>query len=100
MAKCILKSDQTATPDADILGPDWYGDYQITCSVYGSNAVNLQIRVPGSTTWNDAKFEGNDVELTAAGDTAKVELTKEFDYRVSTAAQGAEVWIDKVDPHA
>ena len=99
MAKCILKSDQTATPDADILGPDWYGEYQITCSVYGSNAVNLQIRTPGGT-WNDAMFNGNAIELTAAGDTAEVKLTKEFDYRVATDAQGAEVWIDKSDPHA
>ena len=99
MAKCILKTDQTETPDADILGRDWYGDYQLHCSVYGSNVVKVQTRVPGGT-WNNAKFEGNDFELTAAGDSTKIEITRRIDWRVWTAAQGAEVWIDKVDPHA
>ena len=98
MAKVILKKDQTQTPDPDILGKDWYGKYQLTCSVYASDPVNLQIRTPGGT-WNNAQFDGKEIRLTAEGDTVDVTLTKGYDYRAVTATEGAEVWIDAHDPH-
>ena len=98
MAKVILKSDQTHTPDADILGEHWYGEYQLTCSVYASDPVNIQIRTPGGN-WNNARFNGKEIQLTAAGDTADVKLTKGYDYRLVTATEGAEVFIDAHDPH-
>ena len=98
MAKVILKSDQTATPDADILGKDSYGTYKLVCTVYNSDPVFWQIRTPGGN-WIDARLNARKIRLAATGDTADVTLTKGYDYRVATASKGAEVWIDAHDPH-
>ena len=98
MAKVILKTDQTATHKDDILGEHWYGKYQLLCSVYASDPVKLQVRPPGGS-WMNAKFGGKDIELTAAGDTIDVTLTKGYDYQLVTENPGAEGWIDSHDPH-
>lgn len=98
MASVILKTDQTATPDADILGPDWYGEYQLLCSVYASAEVVLQVRPPGGD-WINARYDGTEIKLTAAGDTLDVKLAKAYDYRLSTETEGAEVYIAAHDPH-
>ena len=106
MAKKILARTQTKTPADAILDERWEGDYQIFCAAYGTNAqpVKLQQRVPTQgirpeSGWVDAKFDGNDIELTAAGDTIIVTLTRGYEYRLKTSAAGAEVYIDKVDQH-
>lgn len=98
MAKVILKSDQTETPDADILGKDWYGEYQLLCSTYGTAEVVLQVRLPGGT-WRNARYDGNEIKLTAAGDTLDVKLVRDYEYRLTTATAGAEVCIAAHDPH-
>ena len=98
MAKVILKSDQTATPDADILGTDVYGEYQLFCDAYTGNEVNLQIRREGGT-WKNARYNGTEIVFSAEGDVFDVTLKKGFDYRLSTETAGAEVWIAKDDPH-
>lgn len=99
MARVILKSDQTETPDADILGTDWYGEYQLLCSVYASDEVHLQIRPPGGNHWMNARFNSTDITLRAQGDTLDVRLVKGYDYRLKTANAGAEVWIERHNPH-
>ena len=98
MAKVILKSDETETADADILGTAWYGEYQLLCSVYASNEVFLQVRPPGGD-WLNARYDGNPIKLTAAGDTLDVKLAKAYDYRLKTEDAGAEVYIAAHDPH-
>lgn len=98
MAKVILKTDQTATPEADSLGTDWYGEYQLLCSVYGSAEVYLQVRPPGGT-YQNARYAGTEIKLTAAGDTLDVNLVKAYEYRLTTATAGAEVYIAAHDPH-
>ncbi len=106
MAKKILAKTQTKTQTDAILDERWEGDFQIFCAVYGASAqpVKLQQRVPTQgikpeSGWVNVKFEGNDIELTAAGDTIIVTLTRGYDYRLKTDTAGAEVYIDKVDTH-
>lgn len=94
----ILKTDQTATPDADILGAAWYGEYQLLCTTYAAAEVTLQVRPPGGT-WQNARYDGKEIRLTAAGDTLDVKLAKSYEYRLSTATAGAEVYIAAHDPH-
>ena len=98
MANVILKSDQTATPDADILGTDWYGEYQLLCTTYGTAEVLMQVRVPGGD-WVNARYDGTEIKLTAAGATLDVKLAKSYEYRLSTETAGAEVYIAAHDPH-
>ena len=106
MAKKILARTQTKTPADAILDERWEGDFQIFCAAYTGSAkpVKLQQRVPTQNItpeagWVNAKFDGNDIELTAAGDTIIVTLTRGYDYRLKTDERGAEVYIDKVDSH-
>ena len=54
MAKVILKTDQTETLAADILGDDFYGEYQLLCTTYAEAEVTLQVRLPGGT-WQNAR---------------------------------------------
>lgn len=98
MAKVILKTDQTATAEADILGKDWYGEYQLLCTTYDSAEVLLQVRTPGGT-WLNARYDGQEIKLTAAGDTLDVKLARDYEYRLNTETAGAEVCIAKHDPH-
>ena len=98
MAKVILKTDQTATAAADTLGKDWYGEYQLLCTTYDSAEVLLQVRTPGGT-WLNARYDGTEIKLTAAGDTLDVKLARDYEYRLNTETAGAEVCIAKHDPH-
>ena len=102
MAKKILAKTQKKTPAKDILNEHWEGDYQIFCAVYSTKPVKLQQRVPTHSTtpesgWVNAKYEGNDIELTAAGDTIIVTLARGYDYRLHTDEAGAEVYIERLD---
>lgn len=98
MAKVILKTDQTATADTDILGEDAYGEYQLFCDTYTSHEVFVQIRRAGGT-WKNARYKGDEIKLTAEGDVLDITVKKSFDYRLFTETAGAEVWIAKADPH-
>ena len=98
MPKKILAADQDRTPDPDILGKAWYGEFQLLCTTYASDEVVMQVRVPGGT-WNNAKFNGRDIKLTAAGEVLDVKLVKDYEYQLMTANDGAEVFIAKHDPH-
>ena len=98
MAKIILKTDQTATHKDDILGEHWYGEYQLVCSAYASDPVKMQVRPPGKD-WMNARFNGQEIQLTAQGDVVDVRLTKAYDYKLVTANAGAEVFIDSHEPH-
>ena len=98
MARVLLKTDQTATPEADILGTDWYGEYQLLCTTYGTAEVILQVRVPDGD-WINARYDGTEIKLTAAGDTLDVKLVKSYEYQLITETAGAEVYIAAHDPH-
>lgn len=98
MAKVILKTDQTETHENDILGTDWYGEYQLLCTTYDAAEVTLQVRLPDGT-WQNARYDGNEIKLTGVGDTLDVKLAKSYEYRLSTATAGAEVYIAAHDPH-
>ena len=93
----ILATDQVETPEADILGRDWHGDFQIVCTAYGSDPVKFQIRV--EKEWIDVNFNKIDIELTKKGAVLDATLAYDLDYRVVTANPGAEVFIIKIDPH-
>ena len=97
MPKRILATDQDQTPEADILGRDWHGDFQIVCTAYGSDPVKFQIRV--EKEWIDVNFNKTDIELTKKGAVLDVTLAYDVDYRVVTANPGAEVFISRIDPH-
>ena len=99
MATVILESTQTETPDDKVLGKDWAGDFQLYCKTYGGSDIRLQIREPGGT-WQDAKFNGDEIELTDNGDVLDVKLARNYDYRLSTKSTGAEVLIAKHDIHS
>ena len=99
MAHTVLATDQTETPDAQILGKDWTGEYQLLCTTYDSDEVVLQVRPRGTETWNTAKFNGQEIKLTAVGDVLDVRLVRDYEYRLSTANAGAAVVIAKHDVH-
>lgn len=95
MAHTILATDQTETPDNQILGKDWAGEYQLLCTTYASDEVVLQVRPKGTKPWITAKFNGQDIKLTAVGDVLDVRLVRDYEYRLMTATAGAEVVIAK-----
>lgn len=99
MAKVILNTNQEETPEADILGKDWAGEYQLLCTTYASNEVVLQVRPQGTTVWINARFNGQEIKITAAGDTLDVRLVRDYEYRLMTANIGAEVVIAKHNIH-
>ena len=98
MSKILLATDQPNTPEDQILGTDWYGEFQLLCQTYGSDEVVMQVRAKGKT-WNNAKFNGTDIKLTAAGEVLDVKLVKDYEYQLITANPGAEVHIAKHNPH-
>jgi hypothetical protein len=95
MAHVILTTDQTETPDKQILGKDWAGEYQLLCTTYASDEVVLQVRPRGTDTWNTAKFNGTEIKLTGVGEVLDVRLARDYEYRLLTATTGAEVVIAK-----
>ena len=95
MPHTILATDQTETPDDQILGKDWAGEYQLLCATYGSTEVVLQVRSHRTATWNDAKLNGQDAKLTEAGHLLDVKLMRDYEYRLTTKTAGAEVVIAK-----
>ena len=99
MPHTILAIDQTETPDEQILGKDWAGEYQLLCTTYAADEVVLQVRPRGTETWNTAKFNGQEIKLTAAGDVLDIRLVRDYEYQLSTENAGAEVVIAKHDVH-
>ncbi|MDE0401497.1 MAG: hypothetical protein OXL96_27180 [Candidatus Poribacteria bacterium] len=99
MAKTILATDQKETPDEQILGKDWAGEYQLLCTTYASDEVVLQVRPCGTETWNTARFNGQEIKFTAAGEVIDARLVRDYEYRLMTAKVGAEVVIAKHDVH-
>ena len=101
MAKIILATDQEETPEADILGKDWYGLFQIFCTVYASDEVFLQANDPDDpdTDWINANLNGVDIKLSRVGAVLDVKLVRDIDYRLYTANPGAKVVIAKHNPH-
>ena len=97
MPKKILATDQVETPEADILGKHWYGDFQIYCTAYASDPATFQMRI--EKEWITVNFNKSDIELTKKGAVLDVTLAYDVDYRVITANPGAEVFISRIDPH-
>ena len=93
----ILATDQTQTPESDILGENWYGDHHVSCSVYGGSPIMFQWQ-DKKGNWLDASFEGTLITLTRAGDVAIVTLAASTNYRVKTAVAGSEVEITIQNP--
>ncbi len=99
MPHTLLATDQTETPDDQILGKDWAGEFQLLCTTYASDDVVLQARVPGTTTWHNTRFNGQEITLTTVGDVLDVRLVRDYEYRLTTANAGAEVHIAKHNVH-
>ena len=99
MAHVILATNQTETPDEQILGKDWAGEYQLLCTTYAADEVFLQVRVRGTETWINAKFNGQEIKLTGVGDVLDIRLVRDYEYQLSTANAGAEVVIAKHNIH-
>ena len=101
MAKVILATDQTETPENDILGKDWYGEFQLHCRVYASDEVFLQANDPDDpdTDWITANLNGVDIKLSKVGAVLDIILARDMDYRLYTANAGAKVVIAKHNPH-
>ena len=101
MAKVILATDQTATPEADTLGKDWYGDFQLFCTTYDSDEVVMQGNDPDDpdTGWITVNFNGVDIKLSRVGAVIDVKLARDIDYRLHTAEAGAKVVIAIHNPH-
>ena len=97
MPKRILAIDQVETPDIDILGRVWYGDFKLICTVYASDPVKLQMRV--ESEWITVNSNDIDIQLKKKGAVSDVTLAHDIDYKVITETQGAEVFISKIDPH-
>lgn len=102
MSKVLLKSTKTETDPADILGPQWYGDYHLLCTTYAGHEVKMQVRGKDNV-WHDASLQTASgalpVKLTAAGAVLAITLIKEWDYKLVTGTKGAVVEIAKQHPH-
>lgn len=92
MATVILESTQTETPDNKILDKDWAGEFQLYCKTASTTPVKLQIREQGGT-WQNAIFNGTEIELKNAGAVLDIKIAREFEYRLATDTAGAEVLI-------
>ena len=101
MAKVILDTDQEETPEDNILGKDWYGEFQLFCTVYASDEVFLQGNDPDDpdTDWVNANLNGVDIKLSKVGAVLDVTLARDLDYRLHTANAGAKVVIATHNPH-
>jgi len=99
MPHVILSSTETETPENQILGKDWAGEYQLLCTTYASDEVVLQVRPRGTSAWHTAKYNGNDIKFTAVGDIFDVKLVRDYEYRLLTENAGAEVVIAKHNIH-
>ena len=100
MAQTILTSDDTKSRT---LGKDWYGMYQIACMVYTDHPVKLEFRNPEHAdrgeTWITARHNGTEIVFKAAGDVFDFRFVRGFDYQLVTETAGAEIDLDKHDPH-
>ena len=94
MATEILAITEIKTPDTKILDKRWAGEFQLFCTTYAADPVKMQIREPEGE-WMDAKFNGNQIQLTGKGEVIDVKLARDFDYQVITASPGARVVIAK-----
>ena len=97
MPKKILAADQDRTPDPDILGKAWYGDFHLYCTAYTSDPAMLQFRI--EKEWITVNFNNTDILLKKKGAVLDITLTHDVDYRMFTESPGAEVFISKIDPH-
>ena len=97
MPKKILAIDQVETPDDDILGKAWHGDFQLYCTAYASDPAMLQFRI--EKEWITVNFNNTDILLKKKGAVLDITLTHDVDYRMFTESPGAEVFISKIDPH-
>ena len=98
MATEILAITETKTSDTKILDKGWAGEFQVLCTTYADDPVKMQIREPGDE-WMDAKFNGNQIQLTGKGEVIDVKLARDFDYQLVTANPGARVVIAKHNVH-
>lgn len=100
MAQTILTADDTKSR---LLDKDWCGKYQIACMVYTEHPVKLQFRNPEHSdrgeTWITARYNGTEIIFQAAGDVFDFRFVRGFDYQLVTETAGAEIDIDKHDPH-
>ena len=100
MAQTILTSEQT---ESEILGKDWYGEYQIACMVYTEHPVKLQFRNPDhptrGDTWITARHNDTEIVFKAAGDVFDFVFVRDFDYQFTTDTAGAEIDLGKHNPH-
>lgn len=101
MAHTILATDQPKTPDDQILGKDWAGEFQLLCTVYASDEVFLQVRDSDDpdAEWLNARFNGTEIKFSAAGDVFDAKLARDYEYQLITANAGAKVVIAKHDVH-
>ena len=101
MAKTILATDQTETPEDQILDENWYGEFQLHCRVYASDEVFLQSNDPDDpdTEWINANFNGVDIKFSKVGSVFDVKLARDMHYRLYTTNAGAKVVIAKHDVH-
>ena len=85
----------TAT-ESTVLDDDWFGTFQVILTTAGTDAVKLQVMRPGSNpaVWTTARYNGNEITLTTAGDTLDIVLTEHYHYRFTTTTAGAVVHID------
>ena len=84
----ILETTETESE----IDENWVGGFQIFMSVAGTADVNLQIKRPGTNTYINARYNGTDITLSAAGDVLDILLVEHFNYRLHTATAGAEVY--------
>ena len=98
MATEILAITETKTSNTKILDKRWAGEFQLLCTTYAADPVKMQIREEDGE-WMDAKFNGNQIQLTGKGEVIDVKLARDYDYQLVTANPGARVVIAKHNVH-
>ena len=87
----ILETTETQTPDDRVICDTFGGKWSILCGKYTGSPVKVQIRLPGSTQWQNCVFAGEPIQLTEAGESVEIQVTPCFAYRCVTADAGAEI---------
>ena len=87
----ILETTETQTPDNRVICDTFSGKWTLLCGQYTDSPVKIQIRLPGSTQWQNCMFAGEPIEFTEAGESVEIPVTPCIAYRCQTAEAGAEI---------
>lgn len=74
--------------------PDFVGSFIMHCEKYGTAPVKVQ-KKGKLGTWATMRYNGAEVQFSAAGDTIDIDMTENYSYKLITATPGAVITMDR-----